>query len=194
MDDTILSGRLGITVSKSFSPCCGETLLKWFPRMIGQSHNCAYCGNHFGVVKAQEFQDSQYTGQCLEISGFLHKSRQVHLDQVWFSKSVFKTADVCTQWAKSRNIEINGGEEVDSFYCFKGIECIPGSERVIYISKGILGVIGLEKDAIGASDFSDGGSLNPGGSSEGNEEETTTPESETTTEKSMVDLVNAFFK
>lgn len=191
MEDTILSGRLGVTVTKAFSPCCGETLLKWNPRMIGQTHLCENCGNRFGIIKAQDFQDSQFTGQCLETSGFLQKSRQVHLDQVWFAKSVFHDSDVCQDWAQSRNIPISSAVETDTFYCFKGIECVPGSERVIYISKGILGVIGLEKDAISAGDFDSGGGLNPGGSSE--PDDTTTPEDDTTTEKSLVELTNAFF-
>jgi len=192
MNDSVLDGRLGITVSKEFSPCCGETMMKWFPRSQGERRECCYCGNKLNAVKAKEFHDSQYTGQCLETSGTIAKSREVHLQQVWFAKSIFKSADVCSQWLIAKNIQTSTCEESDAFYCFKGIDCVPGSERVIYVSKGILGVIGLEKDAMGAADFTSGGSLAPAQGDETTTEESTTT-SETTTEKSLVDLVNAFF-
>jgi hypothetical protein len=192
MNDSILAGRLGITVSKEFSPCCGDMMLKWFPRMAGDRKECTYCGNKLNAVKAQDFQDSQYTGQCLEMSGFLAKSREVHLQQIWFSKSTFKSADVCSQWLMTKCIPISHCEESDTFYCFKGTDCVPGSERVIYVSKGILGVVGLEKDAMGASDFTSGGSLAPAQGDETTTDESTESKEETT-EKSLESLVAKFF-
>lgn len=188
MKDSILSGRLGITVSKSFSPCCGEKLLKWSPRVIGDRNSCNLCGNVFHAVSSDSFHQSQYTGQCLETSGFLKEVKEIHFDQIWFAKGVFKDTDVCSAWLDSKAIPVYGVCEYDDFYFFKGLDVVPGSERVIYVTKGILGVVGLEKDAMSASDFTSGGSLNP---SQGgvNEEETSEEESD----DSLSGLVKAFF-
>ena len=193
MKDSLLSDRMGAIFSKSLSPCCSEILFKWAPRGLGDVQICKYCNNSLRAIKANEFYDSSYSGSMLETASFLKKERNVHLSSTWFSKSLFPTVDDCKDFLYKRCIEFTKCKEHSEFFEFDGVDCIPDSERVVFVSKGVIGVVGLEKESMSSGSMSDAGSLHP---SQGDEDETTEEddmESIFAKGTSCEDLVNRFF-
>jgi|GEM_PF-5947584 len=156
-----LEHRLALQPTGQLKDCCAGTILKQYPRTLGDRLQCTFCGEFLKTIEAADFEGAGFVGALNETKR-MRGAIGAELSRLWFDKRRFTTPDAVLSWCGQRGIKPTQVAEKDMVFEAEISKVQLGTERALLADRGVLAEVGIPfEKTVATGALVSGGQLNP---------------------------------